>query len=102
MSRILMLRVIRFLVLVALVPIALADAPPRRIVDLDRGGFLAAPSGNPPEVTSIAGSRFAELVLDSQKEVCRIVLEHYASEIRGLYRLKVVDRRGREIMICSL
>jgi len=102
MSRDSMLHVIRFLAFAMLAPVTMADAPPRRIADLDRGGFLAAPSGEPPELTSIAGSRFAELVPDSQKEVCRIVLEHYASEMRGLYRLKVVDRRGREIMICSL
>jgi hypothetical protein len=85
MNRILVTHAIRFLTLVALAPVTVADAPPRGIAGLDRGGILAAPSGNPPELTSIAGPRFADLVPDSQKEVCRIVLEHYASEQRGLY-----------------
>lgn len=81
---------------------ALADTTPRQIADLGRAGFLAEPTGELPELTSVAGARFLELVPDSKKEVCRMVLEYHARAKRGTYRLRVVDERGREIMVCSL
>ena len=81
---------------------ASADTVPRHISELDRGGFLTAPSGSAPEMTSIAGARFLDLVPDSMREVCRIVLEDQARVMRGLYRLQVVDSRGRKVMSCEL
>ncbi len=94
----------RLLLLTMLIvaPAATGDERPRHIADMERSGFLAAPSGDPPELVSVAGPRFLELVPDSQKEVCRINLEYYARVKRGLYRLRVVDQRGRAIMECSL
>jgi hypothetical protein len=80
---------------------ASADTTPRHISELDRG-FLAAPTGRPPEMTALAGDRFDDLVPDSRSEVCRIVLEHHARKTPGLYRLRIVDGSGRSIMVCSL
>jgi hypothetical protein len=74
----------------------------RYVEDIGRSGLLSAPVGEPPEVTSVAGERFLNLVPDSQREVCRILLLHKANELKGLNRLKVVDARGNEVMRCSL
>ena len=79
-----------------------ADTTSRHIADLDRGGFLAPPTGSAPVFTAVAGLRFLNLVPDSQREVCRIVLEHHARKIPGLYRLQVVDSLGRKLMACEL
>jgi len=79
-----------------------AESAPRQVADLDRNGFLTPPAGTAPELTSVAGARFLDLVPDSRREVCRIVLEHYARTTRGLYRLQVVDGRGQKVMSCEL
>lgn len=89
-------------ILMLLSAAASAETAPRYVVELDRGGFLAAPTGAPPEMTSVGGVRFLELVPDSKLEVCRILLEHQARATPGLYRLRVVDERGRSILVCSL
>jgi hypothetical protein len=79
-----------------------ADTGARHVEDIGRAGLLSAPAGEPPEMTSIAGERFLNLVSLSQREVCRILLLHKANDIKGLYRLRVVDARGNEVMRCSL
>ena len=53
-------------------------------------------------MSSVAGPRFLDLVPNSQREVCRLVLEYQARIVKGLYRLRVVDSRGRDFMRCSL
>lgn len=78
------------------------DTRPRHVAELSRAGFLAMPTGSPPEATAVAGQRFLELVPDSQKEVCRVVLEHGARAMPGLYRLRVIDELGRTVLVCSL
>ena len=78
------------------------DATPRHIDELGRAGFLASASGTAPEMTAVAGARFMELVPDSKREVCRILLEHLAKRNRGLYRLRIVDQQGSRIAACEL
>jgi hypothetical protein len=79
-----------------------AEGTTRHIEDISRNGLLSAPVGNAPEMTSTAGERFLSLVRNSQREVCRLLLLHKSQEIKGLYRLRVVDVRGNEVMRCSL
>ena len=102
-----MRRSVNFLVvsmtaLLASSAVAQVDTRPRHIAELSRVGFLALPTGSPPEVTAVAGPRFLDLVPDSQREVCRIVLEHGARTTPGLYRLRVIDERSRIVLVCSL
>jgi hypothetical protein len=79
-----------------------AQPSPRHIADLGRAGYLAMPTGEPPEMMSVAGARYLELVPDSRQEVCYRMLLHHAGSVKGLYRLRVVDASGKEIWKCSL
>lgn len=90
--------------LTCLITIAAAgqETPSRHIADFDRAGFLARPAGDAPEMTALAGPRFLDLVPDSRREICHIVLEHQARVTKGLYRLIVIDARGGEIVRCTL
>jgi hypothetical protein len=90
------------LLLALVVGAAGAEQAAQHVRDIEQHGFLSAPTGEPPEMTAVAGERFLKLVLDSQREVCRIVLLHEASQRKGLYRLNVVDARGGRVMRCSL
>lgn len=81
---------------------ALGQSTARHIADLDRAGFIAAPTGEAPEMTAVAGPRFLDLVPESQREICRMVLERQAQALKGLYRLRVVDARGNDVMRCTL
>jgi hypothetical protein len=81
---------------------AFSQVPPRHIEDLDRSGFLARPTGEPPEMTAVAGPRYLDLVPDSKREICRIILVHQARSNRGLYRLRIVNAIGEEIWKCTL
>ena len=78
------------------------DTTPRHIEELGRTGFLASASGSAPEMTAVAGARFMDLVPDSKREVCRILLEHLAKRNRGLYRLRIVDQQGGRVAACEL